>query len=107
MLDARSNHMVTRSNQPCNSEVVALGSTASENHLGSIAPEQLRDGLARTLNRRPRILSMVMDGRGIAKTLAKPGAHSLKHLGQDRRGGVVVEVNAVHTEPASILRELR
>src|SRR5579871_4212459 len=33
----------------------------------------------------------------------KIGTHGLEHLGQDWGGGVIVEVNAEHTEPASIL----
>ena len=50
---------------------------------------------------------MMVDGRGVAEVLPEIRAHGLEHLGQNRRCGVIVEVNAMHTEPAFILRERR
>jgi hypothetical protein len=37
-----------------------------------------------------------MDRRSIAKALAKIWPHSVKHVRENRRGGVIVEVNAAH-----------
>ena len=46
---------------------------------------------------------MMMDGGSIAEMLAKVGLHRGKDLRQNRRGGVIVEVNAAHAH-CSILR---
>ena len=62
----------------------------------ALASEQRGYRLARALDRRPRLLSMMMDGRGIAKMLAEIGLHGRKDLGQHRRGGVIVEIDAAH-----------
>ena len=105
MLDARGDHVIAGRHESCNREIVALGPSAGENDFGGAASEQLRHRLARIFDRSPRLLPMMMNGRGIAESLPKPGAHSLKHLGQDRGSGVVIEIDAVHTEPISILRD--
>src|SRR5580765_5914827 len=88
-----------------NSEVVTFGSAAGEDDLGGRASEQFGYGLAGVLNGCPRFLSMMMDRRGVAEALQKVRTHGFEHFGQDRSGGVVVEIDAVHTEPASILRD--
>jgi hypothetical protein len=47
------------------------------------------------------MLPIVMDRRRIAELLGVERPHRLKHLWQDRSGGVVIKVNAAH---GSILR---
>jgi hypothetical protein len=43
-----------------------------------------------------RLLAMVVDRRSIAKALAKIWPHSVEHVRENRRGSVIVEVNAAH-----------
>ena len=79
-----------------NCQVVAFGAAAGEDDLGGAASQQRRYRLPRTLDRRPRLLSVMMDGRRVAEVLPEVGLHRLKDLGQDRRGGVIVEIDAAH-----------
>src|SRR5207302_970515 len=78
---------------------------AGENYFRCAAAEQVGYRFARVLDRSPSLLSVMMDGRGISEAFPEKGAHGFEHLGQNRGGGVVVEVNAMHTEPTSILRD--
>jgi plasmid maintenance system killer protein len=39
---------------------------------------------------------MVVDRRSIAKMLAEVRPHRFEHLRKNRRGGIVIEVNAAH-----------
>ena len=48
------------------------------------------------LNGSPRVLAVAMDRRRVAELLEIERPHRLKHLRQERRGGVVVKINAVH-----------
>ncbi len=73
----------------------------------ALQPSNVGHRFARILDRGARFLPVMVDGRGVAEVLPKIRAHGLEHLGQDRGSGVIVEVNATHTEPASILRDLR
>src|SRR5579859_3540314 len=99
--------MAATGQQPGDGEIVAFGAAAGEDDLGSAATKQFCHRLACVLDRRPRLLSVVVDGGGVAKVLRKIRAHGLKHVGQNRSSGIIVEVNAAHTEPESILREAR
>ena len=82
--------------KPEDREVVGLGAAAGEDDLGGAAAEQLGHRLARALDRRPRLLSMMVDGRRVAEVLAEVGPHGLQHLGQHGRGRVVVEIDSAH-----------
>ena len=66
-------------------------------------PSKRRNRFARALDRRPRLLPMMMDGRGVAEVLAEVRPHGLENLGQNRRGGVVVEINPAHHTPSIVL----
>ena len=107
VLYARRDYMIARRNPSGHGEIVALRTTAGEDDFRRAAPQQIGHGFARVLDRGPRLLPMVMDGRGIAEALLEVGTHGLEHLGQNRRCRVVVEIDALHTEPTSILRDFR
>jgi len=107
MLDARRDHMVARRNQPGNRQVVAFGPAAGEDDLRGAALQELRHRFPRILHRGPRLLPMMMNGRGIAKPLGEVRSHGLKHFGQYRSCGVIVEINAAHKEAISILSDAR
>ena len=104
MLDAGSDHMIAGLDQSRDRKIVALGSAASEDDLRCFAAEQLRHRFACVLDGGACLLPVAVDGRGVAEALQKVWAHRLEDLRQYGRGGVVVEVNAVHIEPGSILR---
>ncbi len=115
MLDSRSNNMLsglhetslgeTGLHETKDREVVALGAAAGEDDLRGPASDQRGYRLAGTLHRRPGLLSMVMDGRGVAKMLPEIGLHGCQDLGQHGRGGVIVEIDAAHSY-AIILRPI-
>ena len=96
MLDRRGNHVIARLDQAEQSQVVAFGAAAGKDNLGSATVQQLGNLLACPLHRRPRLLSLLMDGRGVPKLLEEVGTHRLKHFGQKRAGGVVVEIHPAH-----------
>src|ERR1044072_6018189 len=107
MLDARGDHMAARRNQPGNRQVVGCRPAAGEHYLRGSAPEQFRRRFPRIFNRRPRLLPMMMNGRGIPEVLGKIRGHGLKHLRHYRSCGVMVEITAAHKEATSILSDAR
>ena len=96
MLDARGDHVIARLHQPeiarLSPSVPPLVKTISDARQPSKAATDSRA----SLHRSPRLLPMMMDGRGIAEVLPKIWPHGLEHLGQNRGGGVIVEIDAVH-----------
>ncbi len=79
-----------------NCQIVAFGAAAGEDDFRGTASQQSGYRLARPLHRRPRLLSMMMDGRRVPEALPEVGLHGLKDLGQHRGGGVIVEIDAAH-----------
>ena len=77
-------------------QIVAFGAAAGENDLRRTASQQSGHRFARMLDRRPRLLSMMMDGRRVPEVLPEVGLHGLKDRGQHGGGGVVVEIDAAH-----------
>ena len=63
-----------------NRKIVGFRTAAGEHHFGRPAPQQRSNRVARTLHRRPRLLPVVVDGRGIAKVVAEVRAHGLENL---------------------------
>jgi len=81
MLNGRGNNMIARANQPEDGEVVSLSSTAGENHFSRAATKQGRHRFPGPLDRGTRLLTMMVDGRSVAKVLRKVGAHCIQHFG--------------------------
>ena len=69
--------MVPVAHKPEYCEIVALGAAAGEYYLGRTATEQRRHRFTRTLDRRPRLLTMVMDRRSVPEMLAEIRPHCL------------------------------
>ena len=91
-----SDHVIMRSDETENSQIIRFRTTAREYHLRSAAAQQLGNRFACPLYRRTRMLSVMMDGRGIAELLEVIGTHGFKHFGQNRRGRVAVEIHPFH-----------
>ena len=96
MLYRRGDDVIVRLHQAKQRQVVAFGAAAGENDLRGTAVQQLGNLLTRVLDRGARLLSLLVDGRRVAEPLEEVRTHRLKHLGQKRRRGVVVEIDAVH-----------
>jgi hypothetical protein len=96
MLDGRSNDVITRLRQPEEREVVAFRAAAGKDDFRRLATQQASNRFPCALHRSPCLLSMMMDGRRVAKVLAEVRAHSLENLGQHGSGRVIVEVNPPH-----------
>ena len=78
-------------------EVVALGAAGGEDDLGGAAAEQRGDLLAGALDGGAGVLALLMDGAGVAELLDPEGTHGVEDLGEQRRGGVRVHVDAAHS----------
>src|ERR1700694_3648053 len=77
-------------------QVIGFSATAGKDDLRGAASHQGRNGLARSLHCRSRLLSMMMDGRRVPKVLPEVRPHGLKDRGQHGCGGVIVEIDAAH-----------
>ena len=74
--------------------VVRLGGARGEEHLARRGAEQLRDLLARALERRARRGALGVRAGRIAPALAQRRRHGVHDLRAHRRGGVVVQIDA-------------
>src|SRR6185437_1760208 len=91
-----SDNVITLAHQAKDARVIAFRAAAGENHLRRTAMHERRYRCPRLLHRRSCMLPVMVYGRGIPKPLQIERLHGLKYLRQNRRGGVVVEVNAAH-----------
>ena len=97
VLNGRRNHMVAGRNHAENGQVVGLRPATGKHNFRSATPHQLRHRFARALDRRARLLPMMVDGRRIPEMLGKIRLHGRPDFGQQRRRRVVIEVNPSHT----------
>src|ERR1039457_987331 len=84
MLHGRGDDVIARLHQAKQRQIVALGAAAGEDDLRRTAVQQLGNLLARVLHGGARLLSLLMNGRRVAKLLEEVGTHGLKHFG-DRK----------------------
>ena len=96
MFDGRRNNVVAGAGESEDSQVVAFGATAGKHDLGRTTSYKRRQRLAGSLNGCTRVLSMMVDGGRVAEVLTEVGTHGVEDLGEDGRGGVIVEVNPAH-----------
>ena len=99
MLDGRGDDVIAGLHEARDREIVSLGAAAGEDDFRRAASQQLGNTLPRTLDGSARLLSMVVNGRGIAEVLAEVRTHGVQHLGENRGRGVIVEINAAHCHP--------
>ena len=104
VLDKRGDHVGTaawgHSGGADDSEdgvVVGLGAAAGEENLSRSGANQRGNLFAGGFDGSARPLAEGMDGRGIAKLRREIGKHGVEHFGLDGGGGVVIEVDAVHS----------
>src|SRR5581483_877032 len=102
MLDAGSNHVIAGLQQSGDGQIVALRPPGSEYDLRCAAVQQFCNRLARALHRGPRLLPVMVNRGCVAELLPKIRAHGLEYFRQNRSGGVIVQVNALHTEPLTL-----
>ena len=69
MLDGGCDDVVSGFHDPKECEIIGLCTTACEHDLGSTTSQQLGDRLASPLDRRPRVLSVVVDRRSVPELL--------------------------------------
>ena len=97
MFNLGSNHVIAGMGQSKNCKIVSFGAAAGEDHLCSTTSQQARDRLPRPLHRCARMLSVVVNRRGIPELVKIIRAHRLKHLRQERCGGVAVQIHTAHS----------
>src|ERR1019366_625510 len=96
MFNGRGDDMVAGPHQTKDRKIVGLRTAAGKHNLGGAAAQQGSNGFAGTLDRGPRLLSMMVDGGRVAKVLAKVRPHRLQYLGEHRSSRVVVEIDPSH-----------
>src|SRR6185437_15508727 len=96
VLDGGSDNVIALAHQAKDARVVTFRASAGEDHLRRTAMHQRCHRCSRLFHRRARMLPVMVYGRGISKPLQIERLHRIKHLRENRRGGVVVKVNATH-----------
>src|SRR5262249_19548145 len=92
----RGNDVVARLCQAEDSKIVAFGPTAGEDDFGRTASQERGYTLPGIFYRSAGVLAVMVDGRRIPELRAVKRPHRFEHLGQQRRRGVVVHVDAAH-----------
>ena len=96
MFYGRGDDVVARPRQAKYRKIVGLRTAAGKHEFGGAAAHQGGHGFASALNRSPRLLSMMVDGRRVAKVIAKVRPHGLQNLGEHRGRSVVIEIDPAH-----------
>ena len=87
--------------------VVGFGAAAGEDNFLGARTNQRGDLFAGGLDRGAGALARCVDRGGVGKFGGEVGKHGVEHLRLDRRGGVEIEVDAVHKATHRILRGKR
>ena len=103
MLDGRADHVVARPGQPEEGQIVGFGAAAGKDNLRRASPQQRGYRFAGALHRRPGVLAVVVDRRGIAELFREVRQHRLQDGREHRAAGVIVEVNSAHKLSGSIV----
>src|SRR5437867_10351165 len=105
MLDGRSDQMpalgLERSGGAEDGQIDAFGPAAGENDLARFAVKNGGDTVTSVIKYGPRLPPHMMHARGVAKHRPQIPQHRLPHLGIQRRGRVVIEINCAHPEVAA------
>ena len=96
MLDGGGDEVIAGAQDAEDGGIVALRAAGGENDFGGAAMEERGDLFAGVLDGGAGALAEVVDGGGVAEGLDEKRPHGLKHLGEQRRGGVGVHVDAAH-----------
>src|SRR5450432_2174459 len=87
--------------------VVGFGAAAGEDDFLRTGADERSHTFASSFNRRTRLLSKGMDRGRVAEVSREIGQHGVEHGGIDGGSGVVIEIDAVHTDAIRILPLLR
>ena len=95
---------------PEDREVVRLRAARGEDDLVGAASKQQGHFGSRLLDCAACLAAVRVQARGVPEALAQEGEHGVQHLGQNRGGGVVVEVygtgQAAHRTGSMVLRRV-
>src|SRR6266853_660731 len=107
MFDGAGNDMLfmaTRSfNDPEDGVIVGFGGAAGEDDFLGAGADQSGDLFTGGFDGGASALAGSVDRSGVGKIRREIGQHSVEHFGLDRRGGVEIEVDAVHKSTHRIL----
>src|SRR5881275_1825739 len=104
MFDAGSDDVIASADQSEDRQVIAFRPSTGEHNLRRAASEKRSHRLSRALNRCPRFLSMMVNGRRIPEVFGKVRLHGLENLRKNGRCRVVVEVNPAHGSSVNCTR---
>src|SRR6266851_2047920 len=76
--------------------VVSFRAAAGEDDFLRTRANQRRDLFARSFNRAARLLPKGVNRGGIAELPRQVGQHSVEHRRLDSRGGIVIQIDAIH-----------
>ena len=76
--------------------IVRFGAATGEDNFLWACVNERSNLFARGFDRRAGTLAKRVDGRSVAKIAGEIGKHGFEDRGVDRRGGVVIEVDALH-----------
>lgn len=96
VLYRRSNDVVARLDETEEGEIITFSAAGCEDDFRFAAVQHVGDAGTGALHSSASLLAGLMNGRGVAKAFEHPRAHGLKYLGQERRCGIGVHVNASH-----------
>ncbi len=96
MLDRGRDEVIARPQDAEDRGVVAFRAAGGKDDFGGAAVQERGDLLAGMLDGGAGTLAEVVDGGGVAEGFDEERPHGLKHLGEQRRGGIGVHVNAAH-----------
>ncbi len=83
--------------------IVGFGAAASEDDFLGPRADEGSDLLAGGFHSAAGTLTGSVDGSSVAKLLGEIGQHGVEHFRLDRRGGVEIEIDAVHKATQRIL----
>ena len=94
VLDGGGDEVLARLDSAEEGEVVGFCASGGEDDLLGLRVEEAGYGGAGVVDGGAGSLAGLVDGGGVAEVLKVPGAHGLEDLGEERGGGVGVEVDA-------------
>ncbi len=98
MLDGGGDEVVAGTQDAEDGGVIALSAAGGEDDLGGAAVQQSGNLHAGVLDGGAGALAEMVDGGGVAEGFDEERPHGLEHLGEQRRGGVGVHVDAAHIQ---------
>jgi len=96
MLDLRCDYMLASLDDAEDRKIIGFGASAGKDDFCRATAKESRYRLPGALDGGPGVLPVMVDGRSVPELVQIVRAHCLKDLGQNRRGRIAIEVNALH-----------